>query len=188
MKNFKTLFVAILALSFFSFSMLNDKKVDVKESSIQWTGKKVTGKHEGTIAIESGTLSFDGDNLVGGEFVIDMTTINVTDLQGKGKNSLEGHLKSDDFFGVEKHNKASFKINSVSKVEGNTHKISGDITIKSITQPISFDMVVEENYATAKVTIDRSKFDIRYGSPSFFNDLKDKAIYDDFDLDIKLVY
>ena len=187
MKTLKTLIVAVLAVSFFSFTVLTEKKVNVEKSTINWTGKKVTGQHEGTIALESGVLEFDGDKLVGGEFVIDMTSINVTDLEGKSKNSLEGHLKSDDFFGVEDHETASLKITKVSK-QYTDYEISGDLTIKGITNPINFSMVVGDNSAKANLTIDRSKFDVRYGSPSFFNDLKDKAIYDDFDLKVNLVY
>lgn len=186
MKNFKTLFVAVLALSFFSFSFLTEKKVNTEESSIEWIGRKVTGSHEGTINLESGVLNFDGDKLVGGEFTIDMTSITVTDLSGKGKANLEGHLKSDDFFGVDKHKKAMFKITNAAKLNATMYEVAGDLTIKGITKLINFTMTVEGNTATAKVVVDRSKFDVRYGSPSFFNDLKDKAIYDDFDLNVKL--
>lgn len=187
-KNLKTLTVAILALSFFSFTLLKDKQVDVKQSTVKWTGKKVTGQHEGTINIESGTLSFDENNLVGGNFVIDMTSITVTDLEGKGKANLEGHLKSDDFFGVEKHDKATLDITNASKLDDKTYEVLGDITIKGITKTTSFTLFMDSNTARAKLTIDRSKFDVRYGSPSFFNDLKDKAIYDDFELEVNLVY
>lgn len=187
-KNLKTLTVAILALSFFSFTLLKDKQVDVKQSTVKWTGKKVTGQHEGTINIESGTLSFDENNLVGGNFVIDMTSITVTDLEGKGKANLEGHLKSDDFFGVEKHDKATLDITNASKLDDKTYEVLGDITIKGITKTTSFTLFMDSNTAGAKLTIDRSKFDVRYGSPSFFNDLKDKAIYDDFELEVNLVY
>lgn len=188
MKHLKTLSVAILALTFFSFTALIDKKVNVEQSIIKWTGKKVTGQHEGTIKIESGNLTFDGDKLTGGNFVIDMTTITVTDLEGKGKANLEGHLKSDDFFGVDTHNKATFAITGAKKLDGNNYDVNGDLTIKNISNPISFTMTVDGKTATAKVIVDRSKFDVRYGSPSFFNDLKDKAIYDDFELNVNLVY
>ncbi|ARV10368.1 lipid-binding protein [Winogradskyella sp. PC-19] len=188
MKNLKTLTVAILALSFFSFTTMIDKKVNTEQSTVKWVGKKVTGQHEGTIKLESGSLQFDGKTLTGGNFVIDMTTITVTDLEGKGKTNLEGHLKSDDFFGVEKHGKANFTITKVNKIDVKNHEVSGDLTIKNITKPINFTMVVDVNSATAKVIVDRSKFDVRYGSPSFFNDLKDKAIYDDFELSVILSF
>ncbi|MBT8244397.1 YceI family protein [Winogradskyella sp.] len=188
MKNLKTLTAAILALSFFSFTAMIDKKVNTEQSIVKWVGKKVTGQHEGTIKLESGSLQFDGKTLTGGNFIIDMTSITVTDLEGKGKANLEGHLKSDDFFGVETHNKATFTITKVNKLDDKNHEISGDLTIKSITNPINFTMAVDGNTATAKVIVDRSKFDVRYGSPSFFNDLKDKVIYDDFELDVILSF
>lgn len=188
MKNLKTLAAVILAVSFFSFTVLKEKQVNIEESSIAWTGKKVTGQHNGTISLESGVLKFDGNTLTGGNFVIDMTSITVTDLEGKGKASLEGHLKSDDFFGVEKHNKATYTITDANKTNGNTYNVTGDLTLKNITNPISFTMTVDGNTATAKIVVDRSKFDVRYGSPSFFNDLKDKAIYDDFELDVTLSF
>lgn len=188
MKNLKTLSAIVLALSFFSFTILKDKQVNVAESSIKWTGKKVTGQHEGTISLESGVLKFDGDKLVGGEFVIDMTTINVTDLEGKGKTNLEGHLKSDDFFGVENHKKATYSITSANKIDDTKYEISGSLSIKGISNPASFTMSVEDNSATARVIVDRTKYGIKYGSASFIDNLKDKAINDNFELDVKLAF
>ncbi len=187
MKTIKTLFVAVLALSFFSFSFLTEKKVNTEESSVEWIGRKVTGSHEGTINLESGVLNFDGDNLIGGEFIIDMTSINVTDLTGKGKKSLEGHLKSDDFFGVENHKKATLIITKVSK-QYTDYDVYGDLTIKGITKPIGFTMNVDKNSASAKVIVDRTKYGITYKSGSIFDGLKDKAIYDDFELNVKLSF
>ncbi|RZN83416.1 MAG: YceI family protein [Winogradskyella sp.] len=187
MKNLKTLTIAVLAISFFSFTLLKEKQVNIEESTVSWIGKKVTGSHEGTIKLESGVLKFDGKNLTGGNFVIDMTSINVTDMQGKGKMNLEGHLKSDDFFGVEKHKTASLEITKVTD-QYSDYEITGQLTIKGITKPISFNMVVKENFASTKLTIDRTKFDIKYGSASFIDNLKDKAISDDFELDIKLSF
>ncbi|RNC85024.1 MAG: YceI family protein [Winogradskyella sp.] len=187
MKNLKHLAIVILAMSFFSFTVFTEKQINIEESTIEWTGKKVTGQHVGTINFESGMLAFDGDNLVGGEFVIDMTTITVTDLTGKGKANLEGHLKSDDFFGVAAHNTATLKITNVSKHKKD-YEVIGNLTIKGITKPINFTLVMEANSASAKVTVNRAEFDVRYGSPSFFNNLKDKAIYDNFDLDVKLSF
>ncbi|WP_188373831.1 YceI family protein [Winogradskyella haliclonae] len=188
MKNIKIAAVLVLAISFFSFTILKEKQVDVEASKISWIGKKVTGSHEGTINLESGVLKFDGNKLVGGNFVIDMTTINVTDLSGKGKANLEGHLKSDDFFGVEKHKKATFEITNAGKLNDKTYEINGDLTIKGITKTTSFTMFLESNSAKAKLTIDRTKFDIKYGSASFIDNLKDKAISDDFELDVKLSF
>ena len=188
MKNLKVIAVAVLALSFFSFTIAKDKQVKVDESTIVWTGKKVTGQHKGSIKLESGVLEFKGNDLSGGNFVIDMTTINVTDLEGKGKKSLEGHLKSDDFFGTEKHKKSDLKITKVSKLNDKTYDVSGKITIKGITKTTNFTMLVDGNTATTTLIIDRTKFGIKYGSNSFFDNLKDKAIYDEFTLDVNLKF
>ncbi|TDQ22892.1 YceI family protein [Tenacibaculum caenipelagi] len=175
--------VILLALVTFSFTTLNEKKeIKVDKSKIVWKGYKVTGSHEGTIAIKSGYLTFDDNKLVGGEFVIDMSTITNTDLKGAYKGKLEGHLKSDDFFGVEKHPIASLVFTNVKATGKNSYEVTGDITIKGKTNSITFDLSVYGNKANASLKIDRSKFDVRYGSTSFFDGLKDKAIYDEFDL------
>ncbi|MEY8847494.1 YceI family protein [Psychroserpens sp. XS_ASV72] len=190
MKNniLKTGLLMVLAISIASFTTIEDKKVAVKDSSVTWKGYKVTGSHEGTINLSEGALQFDGENLVGGEFVIDMTTINVTDLEaGRGKEKLEGHLKSDDFFGVDQHKKAIFKINKVTGENGD-YRVFGDLTIKGQTLPHSLKMTVDGNTVTANFKIDRTKYDIKYRSNSFFDDLKDKAIYDEFDINVTLKY
>lgn len=165
--------------------------VKSSESKVLWTGYKVTGQHTGTIAIKSGNLDFDGATLTGGNFVIDMSTIKVTDLEGGGKQKLEGHLNSDDFFGVANHATASFVITKVvSRGTPGDYKVTGDITIKNITKEIKFLTNVKEmgadRIATADISIDRSDFDIRYGSGSFFDNLGDKTIYDEFELKIEL--
>ena len=185
---FKSALLLVLAFTFASFTTLLTRDVNVTESSIQWKGYKVTGSHEGTIALENGTLMFEDDKLVGGNFTIDMTSIVVTDLSaGKGKENLEGHLKSDDFFGVEEYPKAMFKMTSVSGGNG-TYQVKGDMTIKGKTNPVAFDMVVSGNTATANFKIDRTKYGIKYKSGSFFDNLKDKAIYDEFDLNVMLKF
>ncbi|OZV69068.1 YceI family protein [Winogradskyella aurantia] len=186
-KNLKIAAVLVMAVTFMSFTALIEKNVDVTESTVNWKGYKVTGEHEGTIKLKEGTLMFDGESLVGGNFVMDMTSINTTDLEGEYKGKLDGHLKSADFFGVEKHPTANLKITNV---EGNNGKynVKADLTIKNITQPVEFTMYTKENSASAFVKIDRTKFDIKYGSSSFFDDLKDKAIYDEFDLNVNLKF
>ncbi|MDF1697468.1 MAG: YceI family protein [Saprospiraceae bacterium] len=165
------------------------KTVKTDVSTITWTGKKVTGQHTGTIGIKSGSLDFEGGALVGGDFTIDMTSIVCTDLGEGGAKKLEGHLKSDDFFGVANHPTANLKITSVKAgKEAGNYDIMADITIKGITKAISFSANVGEMGATANVTIDRTDFDVRYGSGSFFDNLGDKTIYDDFELVLDLKY
>jgi polyisoprenoid-binding protein YceI len=157
----------------------------VKSGTINWTGYKVTGQHSGTLALKSGSIDLQDGQLVGGEFVVDMTSLTVTDLEGKGKANLEGHLKSDDFFGVEAHNEAHMKITQVT-AGANGYTVTGDFTIKGQTHAVVFDMTVGENSATAKVKIDRTLYDIRYGSDSFFDNLGNKAIDNEFDIDVTL--
>lgn len=187
-KNiFKTGLVAIIAFASFAFTSLATKEIKVKESSIKWKGYKVTGEHFGSIQLKEGTLIFDGDNLKGGSFVMDMTSIKTEDMDAEYNAKLDGHLKADDFFGVAKHPTAALKITNV-RGHGHHFHVSGDLTIKNITKTISFEMSVENNTAKTKLKIDRTKFDIKYGSASFFDGLKDKAISDEFDLDVTLKF
>ena len=137
--------------------------------------------------IKKGSLTFKNNVLVGGKFVIDMSTINTTDLEGDYKKKLDGHLKDDDFFGVEKHKTASLVFTSL-KQNGTNYIVNADLTIKGITNKVKFKMQVLENSAIADLKIDRTKYDIKYGSASFFDDLKDRAIYDEFDLNVNLSF
>lgn len=176
--------IAIIAFSSVSYATVykDEKQVNTEASKVVWKGYKVTGSHEGTIKVKEGALQFDGDVLVGGSFVMDMTTIGSTDLQGDYKGKLDGHLKSDDFFGVEKFPTASLIFTNVKSTGKNSYEVTGDITIKGTTESIAFDLSVYGSKANASIKIDRSKFDVRYGSTSFFDGLKDKAIYDEFDI------
>ena len=163
------------------------KEVNVSESKITWKGYKVTGSHEGTIDLKSGHLEMDGNKLTGGEFVVDMTSITNLDMAaGEGKEKLEGHLKSDDFFGVENHPTAKLVITSAESMNKNSYSVKGDLTIKGKTNPVTFVISIYENKATATLKVDRAKYDVRYGSGSFFDNLGDKAIYDEFDLVVDL--
>ena len=183
----KTTATAIIAFAAFNTaSEITKKQVNTETSQIVWKGHKLGGTHEGTITIENGALEFDRDQLVGGNFVIDMTTITVTDLSGDNKANLEGHLKSDDFFGVETFNKATLNFTDVADKGNGIYTVTGDLTIKNHTNPITFDLTITGDKATTELKVDRSKYDVRYGSKSFFNDLKDKAIYDNFDLEVAL--
>jgi polyisoprenoid-binding protein YceI len=191
MKTLKNI-TAIMAIVFVtvSFTTLKDvkKEVNTQTSKVIWKGYKVTGSHTGLITIKSGSLIFDNEVLTGGNFVIDMTTINVTDLEGGYKDKLEGHLKSDDFFGVAKYPEASLEFTNVKSTGKNSYEVTGDLKIKGKTETINFNLSVYGNKATASLKIDRTKFDVRYGSTSFFDGLKDKAIYDEFDLQADLEF
>ncbi|MGJ8551164.1 YceI family protein [Winogradskyella wichelsiae] len=186
-RNSKIAMLLILALSFMSYTTLKDKTVKVKESSVVWKGYKVGGEHTGTIDLKSGSLTFNEKTLTGGNFTIDMTSLGSTDLEGEYKGKLDGHLKSDDFFGVEEFPTASLEITSVSGKDGN-YNVKANITIKGETEAISFPMIVKGDTATANLKIDRTKHNITYKSPSIFESLKDKAIYDEFDLNVTLKF
>ncbi len=154
----------------------------------------MTGSHNGSISITGGDLQVDGSTLKGGSFTVDTRTMTVEDIKDANGNArLLNHLKSDDFFSVEKHPSAAFAITSAKKKSGNEYDITGNLTIKGITQPVTFlppaTVVVNGSQLNAKATIkiDRTKFDIKYRSNSFFQNLGDKAIYDDFTLDVELV-
>ncbi|WP_127844762.1 YceI family protein [Psychroflexus aestuariivivens] len=178
--------VILLSLVAFTNS-IEMKKIDIKKSQIEWEGEKLTGSHNGTIQMKDGHFLMENGELVGGEFIVDMTSIKVTDLEGDSKQKLEGHLMSDDFFGVENYKTAKFVINTVAK-KGDVYGISGDLTIKGNTNPIAFDMEMDKNSASTTLVIDRTKYDVRYGSDSFFDNLGDKTIYDEFTLNINLNY
>lgn len=190
----KTLFaaVAILASAAFKPALKTETfTIDTKNSSIEWVAAKVTGKHNGTVKISSGNLVFNGKSLQGGSFTTDMNSIAVVDLQGESAQKLIGHLRSDDFFSVEKHPTSEFRITKVSPAGTDQVNITGDLTIKGITQPITFPAIVKRQgnavVAVAKgVKVDRTKYDIKYGSKSFFGGIGDKAIDDEFTLSINL--
>ncbi|MBV6647177.1 MAG: YceI family protein [Cyclobacteriaceae bacterium] len=165
--------------------------VNSEASTINWEGSKIGGKHNGTIAIKTGSLDVKKGKVTGGSFEIDMTSINNTDQEGEWKAKLEGHLKSADFFGVEQFPTAKFEIASAESTGGDKYSVKGKVTIKGITQDIEFPAMIKVDggkvSATADLTIDRSKFDVRYGSDSFFDNLGDKVISDDIKLSISLV-
>ncbi|MGC1204531.1 MAG: YceI family protein, partial [Flavobacteriaceae bacterium] len=162
--------VALVAFTAFSFTNIKAEKKEIKldKSKVVWKGYKVTGSHEGTVNIKSGFLNFESDKLVGGEFVMDMATLVSTDLEGEYKGKLEGHLKSDDFFGVEKHPTASLVFTKVVASGKNAYTVTGNLTIKGKTNPITFTMSIYGNKATASLKVDRTKFGVEYNSTSFF--------------------
>jgi len=187
MKTVKLLLAAV-AVTFALGVQAKTVKVNPAKSEITWLGKKVTGEHSGTIALKSGELNVDDKAILGGQFVVDMTSIKNTDLTDAEWNAkLVGHLKSDDFFGVEKFPEAKLVITKKAVFSGNKATVTGNMTIKSKTNPVTFDVTKTGNTYKAEITIDRSKYDVRYGSNSFFDNLGDKTIYDDFYLTVTLV-
>jgi polyisoprenoid-binding protein YceI len=177
-----TLIVASFAFQSFT---INDK-VEVKNSTIEWKGEKVVGSHQGTITLKSSELIFQENMLKGGNFTMDMTTILCADLSGEYKEKLEGHLKSDDFFSVSNFPTSKIVITKVNKSSDDNYNINAKLTIKGITQNINFIAKVTAKNLSATITIDRTKFNVKYGSGNFFENLGDNMIYDDFEIKVNL--
>lgn len=187
MKTVRILLAAV-ALTFGLSVQAKTVKVNAVKSEITWLGKKVTGEHSGKISLKSGELDVDDKAINGGQFVVDMNSITCTDLTDAEWNAkLVGHLKNDDFFGVEKYPEAKLVISKKATFSGNKATVTGNLTIKDKTNPVTFDVTKTGNTYKAEITVDRSKYDIRYGSKSFFDNLGDKTIYDDFYLTVNLV-
>ncbi|WP_378187047.1 YceI family protein [Aquimarina sp. W85] len=170
--------------------------VDPATSTIEWVGSKPTGEHKGTIAIANGTVKATADNIEEGSFTIDMNTITVTDLEGDEKAGLEGHLKGegegkeDHFFNVAEHPTASFEITGISEKEGKT-MIDGNLTIKGIKKNISFPATTSiegdtMSLTSEEFTINRTEWNVNYGSKSVFEGLGDKFINDDIKLKVMI--
>jgi polyisoprenoid-binding protein YceI len=186
----------ILLIAFFSTMSLtaatpvDSRSIDVEASSITWVGKKVTGSHTGLINLKSGEIKMDENgNLSSAQFLIDMTSIRCTDLEGDSAAKLEGHLKSDDFFGIAQFETAKLDVKRfVPNGRTGEYKAIADLTIKGITKEIKFYVMTTKGGAKANITVDRTDFNVKYGSGSFFDNLGDKTIYDNFDLAVNLVY
>jgi len=182
--------IVLVSVLVFATQMAFSQKVEVnvQESTITWYGKKVGGQHEGNILLSKGALELEKGQIKAGSFMIDMSSITCTDIENEEYNQkLVGHLKSDDFFGVEEFPGASMVLTGSSNFNNGLASVTADITIKGKTEKIIFDVQKEGNFYRANIELDRSKFDVRYGSKSFFNNLGDKAINDMFTLVIKLV-
>lgn len=167
--------------------MENQKfKIVSTQSNIDWVGKKVTGTHNGTIAVKEGELILNDGELSSGKIIVDVASIKILDITDPATNAqFFGHLASDDFFSTEKYPEATLAITSVS---GN--HVEGNLTIKGITHPIGFDVAVNVNgnqlTAAGKLVIDRTKYGIKFRSGNFFKDLGDTLIYNDFELNVSI--
>lgn len=182
----------LCALIFFA-SWVQAQKIEINtvESSVNWTGKKLTGEHTGTLSFVKGEMVLNKKKLTGGVFEIDMNSITCTDIQDKKSNvRLIDHLKSDDFLSVRTNPISRLEITKVQQLGGDEYSITGNLTIKGTTQAITFPatVMVTGELVTAKayLTFDRSKYNIKFGSNSFFENLGDEMIYDDIDLMIQL--
>ena len=167
-------------------------KADITGSKISWLGKKVTGEHTGTINLASGDFTVNNGMIEKGHFEVDMSTIKDVDLTDETyRTKLETHLKSDDFFGAAAFPKSVFVLDKAVKIENGITIVTGKITIKGVTQPVEIKAVFSDSkegmHIYATLTIDRTKFNVKYGSGSFFDNLGDKTIYDEFYLTVSIL-
>ncbi len=163
--------------------------LDTKSSSIKWTGKEITTKsHYGSLKFKEGLLNIRNDNITNGKFIVDMNSIDCQDLSGSSKSNLEGHLKSDDFFSVNKYPEAVLTIQNTKEKTNGVISAEGQILVKGIVQPVTFDISIEGKNGSAKLILDRSKHNVRFRSGSFFQNLGDKLIYDDIEIEAQLTF
>ena len=186
MKNKTLLLVVILITSFVkgqSFTLNNS------ESKLKWTGKEITTKeHYGSIDFKSGTITLKDNQPVYGKFIVDMITLKNEDLPEDYRGRLEGHLKSDDFFSVDKFSEAILEFTTSSSKNSGEYYIKGNLTIKGTTHPVDFTMNFIDNHWKANLVFDRSKYDVKFRSGSFFENLGDKLIYDDIIIETELKF
>ncbi|MBU3759245.1 MAG: YceI family protein [Candidatus Omnitrophica bacterium] len=166
-------------------------RVSPESAKVRWDASKVTGKHWGHIPLVSGTIVFEGGQFVGGETVLDARSIAVDDIQDPESNAkLTRHLKSADFFDAEGFPEASLKITGVESRGEDNYLVTGDLTIKGVTQSVSFPAAVKMTaqgvQASAQITVDRTQYGIRYGSGKFFENLGDRLIHDEFQLTVEV--
>lgn len=193
MKKFLSLLsIGFTIITLFALNVSAETyQLNTQKSKLTWLGKKFTGQHNGTVELKSGTLEIEDGSIKSGSFISNMKTIKVLDIKDpKWNKKLTTHLNSKDFFGTDKFPTSKFVIKKVEKSDKG-HNITGDLTIKNTTKTITFPAQIHINgdlvTAKGKATIDRTKFNIKYKSKSFFSDLGDKFIYDDFEIGFDLV-
>ena len=185
-RKIKNIIVALLTSS---ISFAQNLTLDTSISSLKWTGKELsTNEHYGSLVFKSGNLILKDNKPLKGKFVVDMTSLKNLDLPEDYRPKLEGHLKSDDFFSVSKFPEAYLEMKSSTKKGENNFEIKGVLIIKGIKFPIKFDMLNKNGNWEANLVFDRSKYDVRFKSGSFFENLGDKLIFDDIEIETKLVF
>lgn len=191
----KTRITAMIVLMQFAIAgaWAQTLNIDASKSTLGWKAEKISGSHEGNINIKSGKLKVENGKITSGSFVIDMSTITCTDLTDEEYNKkLVGHLNSADFFDVAKFPEAVFTITKPVDVTKSVTDVHGNLTIKGISKPLSFKTVITKAgssylFNANSIVVDRSAYDIKYGSGTFFSDLGDKVIYDEFTIKLKLI-
>lgn len=191
MKKYLILPVIFLCAFLYSFSQTKFF-VNTDTSEIVWIGKKIAGEHRGKVKISKGEFEIDNNFVItSGNFDIDMRTLTDEDpLDASMKIMLENHLKSADFYDVENYPFVNFKISTPVAIQKGNIKIKGNLTIKNITKPIEFKalfVTTKDGYVIfSSFSIDRSQFNVKYGSASFYGDIAEKIIYDDFQILLRL--
>ncbi|GIV28761.1 MAG: lipid-binding protein [Bacteroidia bacterium] len=168
--------------------------INADEAKLEWVGKKVGGQHNGTVNFASGNIVVENGVLTGGEFTIDMNSIVCLDIPADDESNgkLVGHLKSADFFGVDSFPQAKMVITRVETIEGNSYKVTANLTIKNITNEVNFvtrivQMGDEAIMAEASFNVDRTKYGIKFKSKSFFSEFADNFIHDDMYFNVRLI-
>ena len=181
------LLLTLLVLFMVKVGAQNKLAADTTKTKLLWLGEKVTGQHTGTINLQSGWINWQDNKIVSGEFIIDMASLK----ESENNKQLMGHLKSDDFFGVVKFPVAKLVITGSTPFDKGTGVVTGTLTIKDITNPIEFKAATQKKddgvWFFANIVVNRTKYNIRYGSGSFFDNLGDKTIYDEFKLKVNLL-
>ena len=187
-KKLKSLLSICLFLMAFGISQAQNLNQLSSQSYLRWYGEELTGKtHFGNLSFKKAQINLQDGVITSGNFLVNMTSLTVEDLSGGGKVKLTRHLKSDDFFSVEKHPEAILTITQKAKVENGVQSLVGELTIKGIHHPVEFTMTLgDNNSANAQLTFDRSKYEVRFRSGSFFENLGDKLILDDIKLEANL--
>lgn len=166
--------------------------VEKSKSTVNWNGKKVTGEHYGTVDLKSGKIEFNDNEIISGIIELQMNTIVNQDIENESSNAkLVAHLKSDDFFSVENHPVSIFVLKNAKHKSGNDYSFTGDLTIKGITHPVTFDAEIDvtdsQLKAKGEIEVDRTLYDIKFRSGKYFPDVGDRLIYDTFTLNFDLV-
>jgi len=190
--SIRNLFCSLAVFTFASGVFAQEQMFNAIRHDLEWEGKKVSGSHNGKVQLSKGWLKKDGDKIVDGYFEVDLTTMTCEDLKSPEWNKkLIDHLFSDDFFSVKDHPTATLKVNEAIPKAGDKWVFNTDLTIKGITHPLIFEAELESKDGNlefdADLVIDRTKYEIRYGSGSFFKGLGDKLIYDNFEVDMEVV-
>ncbi len=192
----KTLLALCLAVSTSAFAqggkaLTQTYAIDTTATTVVWVGKKVTGQHTGNLSVKSGSLTFLGEEITAGDVVVDMKSLTTTDITDKEMNAkFIGHMTSPDFFDVAKYPESKLVIKS-SKKTAKGLEVTGDLTMIGQTRPVTFlatdvKKSDKEVTANANITLNRTLWGLKYGSGSFFKGLGDKAINDDFTLNISI--